>query len=626
MYTKNLTRSSQIKNLGFFNKIYDKLKTVIKRRTSTDFVEMTEAGNTGTVKMTASQLEKHDAWRTGPRQNTDATLNPNELPNIRDIPSPLGEEWCGLFESKVEFKAEHFEKAMKNLINSPNINSTVILRADILRQNSHIKNEKTGVTNVETYVSSNIDDEPLLTEPCETVLTRNLNDTEIRNVIINPDFKPQFEYVRRMIPRNPSKDYIINQTCLILKNDKTDSTLVLYTPHINDPDEVPFYLPPARSIGILFNAKDSTLSIAYLPFESQNGDIFKTMAPSARPVRIAYRLLGTAMKHSRGVMNGYTKRVNHDQVVPKQLFQDRYILLKQKYAKFLVDNWCESTDPRKHVFEDIAIAAFLIEFWNLIYPSKHSFEFRDLGCGNGILVYILIMEGYRGEGIDARSRKSWESFPENIQQSLKEQVIVPSILLRPHPAQYAQNPTVTDNGQVWKVPIQDKIQHQGNTKNAAKTIQLVECYTSEELLCDPRINVTEYPPNTFIIGNHSDELSCWIPLLGYPFIVIPCCSHNLNGDKTRYPVIKGLNGRNHQEGNSTYQGLVDRVEYLAMLSGWNVDREMLRIPSTRNSAVIGFQRNSFAPKSSYEIIAMEGGANKWIENTISLMKKKPRDH
>jgi tRNASer (uridine44-2'-O)-methyltransferase len=578
-----------------------------------------------------SQLTKHDAWRTGPRQNTDSTLKSDEIPNIRDEKSPLGDGWCGIFETKVEFKLQHYMTAMSNLINSPNINSTVILRADILRQNTYLDNkdkdsEADGKPNIETFISPHINDDPLLTEPCESVLTRDLDDTEVKNVPLNEDFKPVSEIVRRMIPRNPSKDYIINQTCLIMKNEKTNSTLVLYTPHISNPDEIPFYLPPARSIGILFNENTSMLSISYLPFESQQKDFFKIMPASERPIRIAYRLLGTARKHSNGVMNGYTKRVNHDQVVPKQQFQDRYILLKQKYAKFLVDNWSESTDPRKHVFEDIAIAAFLIEFWNIIYPSPQAFEFRDLGCGNGILVYILIMEGYKGEGIDARARKSWDSFPHNIKTSLKEQVLIPSILLRPHPMQYAQNPMITDNGQVWKVPIYDKIQHQSNVKNSGKNFQLVECYSSAELLTDSRVSVTEFPPNTFVIGNHSDELSCWIPLLGYPFIVIPCCSHSLNGDKTRYPVIKGLNGRIIQEGNSTYQGLVDHVEYLAMMCGWKVEREMLRIPSTRNSAVIGYQRNEYAARSIYEIIAMEGGATKWVENTMALMKKKPRDH
>lgn len=573
-----------------------------------------------------SQLPKHDAWRTGPRQNTDMTLKSDEIPNIREEKSVLGEGWCGIFETKVDFKIQHFMTAMSNLINSPNINSTVILRADILRRNKYTYTSETGDFEIDSFVSEHINDEPLLSQPCETVLKGNLNDTEIKRVPLDENFKPSLECVRRMIPRNPSKDYIINQTCLILNNSITNSTLVLYTPHIDNPEDTPFYLPPARSIGILFNSDKSTLSISYLPFTSQEPAFFKVMPPSDRPIRIAYRLLCTAKKHSNGVMNGYTKRVNHDQVVPKQLFQDRYITLKQKYAKNLVENWSESTDPRKHVFEDIAIAAFLIEFWKIIYPSKEAFEFRDLGCGNGILVYILVMEGYRGEGIDARARKSWLSFPEHIQQSLKEQVLIPSVLLRPHPVLHAQNPMLTDNGQIWKVPVYDKVQHQGNTKNEGKNFQLVECYTSQELLSEPKVNVAEFPPNTFIIGNHSDELTCWLPLLGYPFMVIPCCSHSLNGDKTRFPVIKGLNGRNSQEGNSTYQGLVDHVEYLAMLCGWKVEREMLRIPSTRNSAVIGFQTNEFGGKSIYEILAMEGGAQKWVENTMALMKKKPRDH
>lgn len=573
-----------------------------------------------------SELTKHDAWRTGPKQNTDQTLKPAEIPNIRDEPSVLGDQWCGLFETKVEFKIQHFMTAMTNLINSPNINSTVILRADILRKKSYTYISESDDFEVEEYINPQKDNEPLLTEPMETVLTRDLTDTEIRHVPVDENFKPSIEIVRRIIPRNPSKDYIINQSCLILNNSKTNSTLVLYTPHISSPDDTPFYLPPVRSIGILFNSDSSTLSISYLPFESQSIDMFKTMAPSERPIRIAYRLLGTAKKHSNGVLNGYTKRVNHDQVVPKQLFQDRYITLKQKYAKFLVDNWSESTDPRKHVFEDIAIAAFLVELWKSIYPNKKSFEFRDLGCGNGVLVYILTMEGYKGEGIDARARKSWDAFPVNIRSCLKEQVLVPSVLLRPHPMAYAQNPMLTDNGQVWKVPIYDKIQHQGNVKNSGKNFQLVECYTSQELLNDPKVNVAEFPANTFIIGNHSDELTCWIPLLGYPFMVIPCCSHNLNGDKTRYPIIKGLNGRTSHEGNSTYQGLVDHTEYLALLCGWKVEREMLRIPSTRNSALISYQNNGFGAKPIYDIIAMEGGAQKWVENTMALMKKKPRDH
>lgn len=114
---------------------------------------------------------------------------------------------------------------------------------------------------------------------------------------------------------------------------------------------------------------------------------------SERPIRIALRLLQTSTKHSSGVKLGYEKRVNHDLVVSKVDFQNRYITLKSKYSSDLVNSWCESTDPKKHVFEDLAIAAFLIEYWKLKKFNKDEFEFRDLGCGNGLLVYILMMEG-----------------------------------------------------------------------------------------------------------------------------------------------------------------------------------------------------------------------------------------
>ena len=49
--------------------------------------------------------------------------------------SELGPSWIPLYESPVDFNAEHFEAAMLNIIRQPNINSTVIMRADILKEN-----------------------------------------------------------------------------------------------------------------------------------------------------------------------------------------------------------------------------------------------------------------------------------------------------------------------------------------------------------------------------------------------------------------------------------------------------------------------------------------------------------
>lgn len=567
----------------------------------------------------ARDLNKHEAWRTGPKRNTNETLKPEELPNILKEASVLGPEWTGVFEIDVDFNGDHYLQAMENLINNPNINSTVILRADILRK---VEFGADG-EQLSEEISDKVDEELIggfEVAEGEEILVRNAADTEIRLVPLPESYSAKFHFVRRVIPRNPSKDYIINQTCSVMKSG--DKTLVLYTPHLAKPEESPFYLPPTKSIGILYDGTSSKLSIHYLPFESQDKNVYRELEPSDRIIRIAYRLLKTSKKHSNGVKCGYQKRVNHDQVLDKHTFQDAYLGLKQKYGKLLVENWTESTDPRKHVFEDIAIAAFLIELWKKIYPCKEAFEFRDLGCGNGVLVYILVQEGYRGEGIDARERKSWLTYPEEVQKCLKEQVIIPSALLRPHPLVMAHNPELEDNGQEWKVPIRTKPQHQGNTKVTKPTL-VVECYTSNELLHNPKVCAAEFPPNTFVIGNHSDELTCWMPLLGYPFMVIPCCSHNLNGDKIRYNVSRA----HADKGNSKYQGLVDHVELLAAMQGWVVKREMLRIPSTRNAAVIGYERAKVLGSSIYDIIAMEeGGASKWVENTMALMKKAPRNH
>lgn len=53
--------------------------------------------------------------------------------------------------------------------------------------------------------------------------------------------------------------------------------------------------------------------------------------------------------------------------------------------------------------------------------------FVDVGCGNGLLVYILIQEGYSGYGIDLRKRKSWPTYPSNT--DLREQSLDPTALL-----------------------------------------------------------------------------------------------------------------------------------------------------------------------------------------------------
>lgn len=547
--------------------------------------------------------------------------------------SVLGNSWIPVFSTGVDINANHFQAAMSNLIRQPNVNSTVIMRADILKENKYEEDEGDSL-----FTSKLINEFPKFDSDNDKseVLHKNLMDTDLRTVDLdtaNFNFSRKVEVVRRLIPRNPFKDPIINQSCLIFREARSQnessnqSVLIIYIPHLDKVEDIPFYLPSVYAIGILYH--EATLSIHYYPFKFPNShQIFRSLDPSDRSVRIALRLLLTSKKHSQGIKSGYQKRVHHDLIVPRFAFQNRYISLKGKYSAHLVNNWVESTDPKKHVFEDLAIAAFLIELWSQRYKSKHDFEFRDLGCGNGLLVYILIMEGYRGKGIDARSRKSWALYPEEVSQNLLEQVLVPSILLKPHPSVSKLAPDLKDNGRIFKASLSpaDKDKYTDGNSSA-------NYHSSTSLLDSPQVSTTEdFSPNTFIIGNHSDELTCWIPLLEFPFMVIPCCSHSLSGTKVRYPPKRTL--PNSEKNQSTYGALVNHVEEISYRMGWKVEKEMLRIPSTRNAAILATERNfPFSEENPMEtkcrvldIIAMEGGADGWVENSTALMNKSPRSH
>ena len=149
------------------------------------------------------------------------------------------------------------------------------------------------------------------------------------------------------------------------------------------------------------------------------------------------KVFNQIMKMCIGSMNGYQKRVLHDAIIPKKSYQEKYQELKEIYAEW-VEKWPETTDPRKHVFEDVAIATWLILLWDWeerssalsVEEKKKSSgkkrKFVDIGCGNGFLTFILLREGYSGIGIDLTRRKLWDLFPNFVQDNLIERPIVPS--------------------------------------------------------------------------------------------------------------------------------------------------------------------------------------------------------
>ena len=157
-------------------------------------------------------------------------------------------------------------------------------------------------------------------------------------------------------------------------------------------------------------------------------------------------------------------------------------------------------------------------------------------------------EGYEGYGIDLRARMSWGHYPETTQTSLKV---------------HAFDPTADTT--------------------------------------DPALQ-TYFKPGVFIIGNHADELTPWVPVLATlhgaaGYLSIPCCAWAFDAKFERsatpaFPLphadfAEALNLGGEGSNKSAYSMYRIWLAALSAHCGWAVECETLRIPSTRNWAVIG---------------------------------------
>ncbi|XP_066242029.1 probable tRNA (uracil-O(2)-)-methyltransferase isoform X1 [Saccopteryx leptura] len=211
-------------------------------------------------------------------------------------------------------------------------------------------------------------------------------------------------------------------------------------------------------------------------------------------------------------------------LIPILKYSQAYQELKDK-CKDLVKVWPEVTDPEKFVYEDVAIAAYLLVLWEEEraaqgVTAKQSFV--DLGCGNGLLVHILSREGHPGRGVDVRRRKIWDMY--GPQACLEEGTITPS----------------------------DK---------------------------------TLFPDVDWLIGNHSDELTPWIPVIAARssyrcrFFVLPCCFFDFVGRYCR-----------RQSEKTQYREYLDFIREVGSTCGFHVEEDCLRIPSTKRVCLIGKSR------------------------------------
>ena len=86
----------------------------------------------------------------------------------------------------------------------------------------------------------------------------------------------------------------------------------------------------------------------------------------------------------------------------------------------------------------------------------------------------------------------------------------------------------------------------------------------------------------WLIGNHSDELTPWIPVMAQlsqaNYFVLPCCSYDFYGKFQRTCQTK-----------SQYRDYLNHVFNIGEKCGFSVQEDKLRIPSTKRICFVGIQ-------------------------------------
>ncbi|KAI8328403.1 hypothetical protein BD560DRAFT_417228 [Blakeslea trispora] len=341
--------------------------------------------------------------------------------------------------------------------------------------------------------------------------------------------------LRTLIPKRKQKDAILHEKVELFETD--EEARVVYTPLVEHAKDIPYYYPKVQSYSLVYafikdepDQEKGLLKLEIVPLEATAIDA---------KMQYAYKtILHKLFKWCIQARLGYKKKAHHDVLVPKDTYQAMYQLMKSKYGPELVNNWTEKTDPRKFVYEDIAIATYLICLWKEEEKkTKKKQTFIDLGCGNGLLTFLLVNEGYEGYGLDIADRKIWPSLCKQ-----KDMLRVETL----YPAK------------------------------------------------------TTFPNTEWLIGNHADELVPWIPIIAQKsgenckFVVIPCCFYGLDG--TRSLSLSSSEGK--------YRAYTDYIKDIATKAGFQCEEDYLRIPSTKNIAIVGRTRKEGLPDLLAQSVAM----------------------
>lgn len=166
----------------------------------------------------------------------------------------------------------------------------------------------------------------------------------------------------------------MTQDCLLYKSLDGNDAILVMLPQLSSRTEeaIPFYHPQVAGLAFRyfsFASRDSDDTIDkevpsgrkqldYLPLQTPDVSDMSPERPywaeDTRTFRTALQLLSLVVRHGKSKIaeTSYVKRVHHDIIVPKVVFQDLYAKLKEKYI-WILREWKEVTDPAKHVFEVI---------------------------------------------------------------------------------------------------------------------------------------------------------------------------------------------------------------------------------------------------------------------------------
>lgn len=297
----------------------------------------------------------------------------------------------------------------------------------------------------------------------------------------------------------------------------------------------------------------------------------------------------------------YVKRVVHDNMMSEIRFRRWYDDMKIRHAP-QIRTWSQTPDLLLKPYEELAIAAYLCALWEAereeegwyddheeveeveevddvdsgdvseamgeVIKKLDKYEiattkrrkqkqtFIDIGCGNGLLVYLLICEGHCGIGVDLQKRPIWSLYPSEIREALHHEKLDPLTY---------------------------------------------DC-----------------SPYDWIIGNHSDELSPWVPVLAaraqqslscrqlvdqpktlhnpedkpvrraHPrFFLLPCCFYDFDGKKVAFGHMRRTIGVKAPHGMGKYEVYYRWIESIMRVFGFTAEYENLRIPSTKYVCLLG---------------------------------------